>query len=431
MFRMTTRSGLIAALVISLTAPIASIAMVQNRSISGGGRLQQESQLARGAARAPIVGDTGFRRESYAPTDITGERRTRGNAIAGKLSEQSLTQRWLSRTHLIPSSLTTQSFGTGGGDILEVEPNDPVAQLVSLPVNVFGQLSFDGDIDFFAFPAFASQPVTIEAFAARLSGSVLIPDIALFDENGNLLAEDVGDDVSDPLIRYTSPRDQVLIAGIVDLFDEGGSKFNYILNVVRGVDVDEIESNDTAPQVLSALPATVFGAINVKPDIDSYAFNGTAGQTLIVDVDAEALGSKLDSRISLKDSATGTELFFNDQYDGDDSRLNITLPFTGQYVVTIGSFEQTTRGFYRLNLSLVPGDGAPVVTGVTKVSKKFLGVTGTGFTVRSTVEVNGIQRPTSMTDANTLNARIKIKSGDVVTVSNLPEDRRSNPVVFQ
>ncbi len=442
---------------LSLTLPGKSIAWTrQQAEILGiASQPRDERQVQQVVPRAPLIEGAAFWRGSQLSPAEAGDRIARrglssmsknwpakdrdkaGDRIArrGLSSERpsnlTSTQRWLSRGRRPPQFVGLESLGTGGGDIREIEPNDPVAQGVSLPVNIFGEMTFDFDVDFFAFRTFAGQQVTIEPFAARLQGSILIADIALFDANGNFLLEDAGSDVSDPLIRYTSSRDEILIAGVADLFDEGGPRFDYILNIVRGVDVDEIEPNNTPSQGLPSLPVTVFGALETKDDLDFYAFDGVAGQTLIVDVDAEVLGSKLDSQVNLRDPSTGTQLFFNDQYDGDDSRFNITLPYTGRYAVGVGSFEQTTRGFYRLNLSLVPGTGAPSISGVTKVSKKFIDVAGAGFIADSIVEVNGVQRPTSLGEGGALRGRIKIRPGDVVTVSNLPEDRRSNPVIFQ
>ncbi|HKP87207.1 MAG TPA: PPC domain-containing protein, partial [Blastocatellia bacterium] len=170
------------------------------------------------------------------------------------------------------SAPTLQSFATGGGDINELEPNNSVAQGVSLPVNIFGTVRFDGDVDFFAFQALAGQQVTVEPFAARLSGSRLVADIALFDAGGNLIVSDVGDDDDDPLIRFTPTQDQVLIAGITDADDFGGSRFGYLLNITRGFDADETEPNDRTAQALSELPVTVFGDINGSSDVDFYSF---------------------------------------------------------------------------------------------------------------------------------------------------------------
>ena len=329
------------------------------------------------------------------------------------------------------SVITPQGFGTGSGDIFEIEPNDRVAQGVSLPVNIFGEISFVGDVDFFAFQGLAGQQVTIEPFAARLRNSDLVADIALFDSAGRLITSDFGDIEADPLIRYTPSSDEVLIVGITDVEDFGGNAFDYVLNIVRGRDVDEVEPNGTRAQSLPQLPVTVFGEIDGRTDVDFYSFFADSGQTLIVDVDAEVFGSGLDPEINLTDPDTGVEYVYNDQEDGDDSRFNIVLPFTGRYVIGIGAFDSNSSGFYRLNVSLVSSSGAPTVIGATKISKKISEVTGTGFNSRAVVEVNGRSRKTTFVNSGTLRAKVKVKAGDVVTVINPPDDRRSNPLIVQ
>lgn len=336
-----------------------------------------------------------------------------------------------SRNHQSVSAPTLQSFATGGGDINETEPNGSVAQSVSLPVNIFGKIRNDGDADFFAFQALAGQQITIEPFAARFSGSRLVADIGLFDSNGNLLASDVGDDDNDPLIRFTPVQDQILIAGITDADDFGGSRFDYLLNITRGSDAEEIEPNGSAEQVLTGLPVTIFGDIDGRNDVDFYSFVASAGQTLILDLDADVIGSQLDAEMNLLDPQTGVEYFYNDQEDGNDPRFNIVLPFTGRYVIGIGAFNSNSAGFYRLNASLVSGTGAPILTGVTRVSKKLFDVAGTGFSANPVVEVNGKARKTTLIGSGILRAKVKARAGDVVTVSNSPDDRRSNPLVVQ
>lgn len=335
----------------------------------------------------------------------------------------------LARVRQPASAIATESFGTGGGDVFEAEPNDLVAQSVSLPVNVFGKISLNGDVDFFSFRALQGQQITVEAFAARIAGSVLIPEIDVFSSAGQLLARDVGGELTDPLVRYTPDSDGVLIVGIADVDDLGSSNADYLLNITRGVDVQELEPNNSVAQSVAELPATIFGEINGAGDVDFYSFAGSAGQTLIVDVDAEVLGSRLDSEINLTDPDTGVEYFFNDQFDGDDSRFNIVLPHTGRYVIGIGSFESASRGFYRLNASLVPSDGAPVITSVTRLAKKSAEVAGAGFTNGSIIEVNSNRVKTSFVDSGTLRAKAKVKIGQVVTVVNPPDDRRSNPLI--
>jgi hypothetical protein len=331
----------------------------------------------------------------------------------------------------VASALAVQSLGAGGGDINEVEPNNQIAQSVSLPVNVFGKVGFDADVDYFSFQAFAGQQITIEPFATRLSRSDLIADIALFTSSGQLIKRSFGSESEDPLITYTPLQNEILIAGIADVDDFGGSSYSYVLNITRGVDIDEIESNDRTAQVLPALPLTVFGDISKRSDVDFYSFTGTAGQTLIVDVDAEVFGSALDAEVNLTDPATGLEFFYSDQFDGDDPRFNIVLPYTGRYVIGIGSFSAGSRGFYRLNATLTTQTGAPLITRVTRLAKKLVEVEGTGFSLGTIIEVNGVVRSTSTITPGVLRAKGKIRVGDIVTVINPPDSVRSNPLLVQ
>jgi len=323
------------------------------------------------------------------------------------------------------------SIGTGGGDIDEIEPNDQIAQGVSLPVNVFGEVLIDGDVDFFAFQVLAGQQITIEAFAARLARSQLIASVALYDSSGVLAGTAIGDENTDPVLRYTPTTDQVLVAAITDADRFGGRAFDYVLNITRGRDVNEQEPNDRTAQNVSELPATIFGDIASRDDVDFYSLTAVAGQTLIVDVDAEVLGSRLDPEINLLDPESGVEFFYNDQFDGDDSRFNIVLPYTGRYVIGIGSFNSNSSGFYRLNASLIPSIGAPLITGVSRLAKKLVEVKGVGFTAGSVVEVNSSARRTTFIDERTLRAKVKAHSGDVVTVSSSADNRRSNPLIVQ
>jgi len=385
----------------------------------------EKRQYQRNTAVARLDRAAAFNRIHPAETVVSSEKKLR-TQYAGSAHVS-----WLMRTPGPASAPALLSFGTGGGDVNEVEPNDPVAQGVSLPVNIFGEISSNRDVDFFAFQALAGQQISIEPFAARLPQSQLAADIALFDSSGRIIDEDVGNVNNDPLIRFLSPSDQILIVGISDADELGGQSFDYILNISRGHDVDEQEPNGRSAQGLGDLPATVFGEIDVRDDVDFYSFTARAGQTLIVDADAEVLGSRLDAEINLIDPEAGVEFFYNDQYDGDDPGFNIVLPYTGRYVIGIGAFDRNSSGFYRLNASLVSSAGAPMASSVTRLAKKLIEVSGSGFTSGSVVEVNGITRATTVFDSQTLRAKVKSKVGNVVTVSNPPDERRSNPLLVQ
>src|SRR5262249_17808858 len=293
-------------------------------------------------------------------------------------------------------SATAASVGTGSGDIDEVEPNDQVAQNVFMPTNIVGQIRPSLDEDFFAFPVFGGEQINVEAFASRISGSVLVADIALFDSAGNVITEAVGDGVEDPFIQFVAPANGILFAGITDADGLGGSSFIYLLSISGGVDVDEIEPNSRTPQVLPASAVTVFGDLASSSDLDLYSFNGIQGQTVIIDVDADVLGSSLVSELTLTDAATGIEYFSSDHDDGNDPRFNILLPVTGTYVVGVAPISGNRGGFYRLNLSFVPGDNSPTIARVTRISKKLIDIIGTGLNSNSIVEVDGTQVRTTV-----------------------------------
>jgi hypothetical protein len=84
-----------------------------------------------------------------------------------------------------------------------------------------------------------------------------------------------------------------------------------------------------------------------------------------------------------------------------------------------------------MNVSLVPGDGAPVVTGATHSKSKVITVTGGGFSLDSIAEIGGAQVGTGYGDKHSLRAHSKAKPGAMVTVANLPDLRRSNPLMVQ
>lgn len=327
-------------------------------------------------------------------------------------------------------SVTAADIGTGSGDINEAEPNDQVAQNVDIPVNIFGDINKNGDVDAFAFQTYAGEQINVISYASQI-GSNLIPDIALFDANGNVLDEEVGDGVNDPFIQVNAPADGFYIAAITDADGLGGSHFNYILSINVGVEVQEVEPNDTNPNILPALPVTVFGEISTDSDRDFYSFQGIAGQTLIVDVDAQVFGSNLNAEVNLTDPSTGIQYFYNDNTDGDDPRFNIVLPYTGTYVLGIDASGGSSSGSYSVNLSLVSGKTAPGISSVTVLGPKHLQVNGFGFPHGGAVFVNGNPVPTAIVDRHDLRGKVKTKSGQVVTVTVPPDGRRSNPLIVQ
>jgi YVTN family beta-propeller protein len=96
------------------------------------------------------------------------------------------------------------------------------------------------------------------------------------------------------------------------------------------------------------------GAMTPAADVDVFAFEGRAGQQLIADVDAQALGTNIDLRLALL-SASGEVIAENDDFDGSkDPYLSVTLPGDGRYFVRVQLARQVTafQSTYELVLTL-------------------------------------------------------------------------------
>ncbi|RLG28434.1 hypothetical protein DRN98_09580, partial [Methanosarcinales archaeon] len=122
---------------------------------------------------------------------------------------------------------------------------------------------------------------------------------------------------------------------------------------------DPYEPNDTPGQATSIAYGDTLSDPDICPagDVDYYAFVGNAGDVIAADIDAQAIGSSLDSYLYLYDTDGVTELTHNDDYDGLDSRIEYTLPADGTYYLMVQEYNHPTEGgpdyFYTLSLARV------------------------------------------------------------------------------
>jgi C1A family cysteine protease len=94
-------------------------------------------------------------------------------------------------------------------------------------------------------------------------------------------------------------------------------------------------------------------------DLDYYAFSGSVGDTVVIDVDASVLGSALDSYLYLYDTDGTSVLATNDDHGGSlDSYLEYTLPAYGTYYLKVRDYsdEGSFGHFYNLTLASTSGD---------------------------------------------------------------------------
>ncbi len=147
--------------------------------------------------------------------------------------------------------------------------------------------------------------------------------------------------------------------------------FRYVGNDGAEIGIDEIdinyssggacgdphETNDSPGQATSIGYGTTLTDPDICPagDEDYYAFSGNAGDPIVVDIDASAIGSSLDPVLHLYDTDGITELAVNDDYDGLDSYLEYTLPANGTYYLKVRDWGTPHGGpdyFYNISLDI-------------------------------------------------------------------------------
>ncbi|MHC5542338.1 PPC domain-containing protein, partial [Singulisphaera rosea] len=119
----------------------------------------------------------------------------------------------------------------------------------------------------------------------------------------------------------------------------------------------EVEPNDdpAKPKAIS-LPATLIGTIDKPGDVDHFKFHAKAGESLVLEVVAKALGSGLLASLAILDSE-GKTLAEAAPPDGvTDPVLTVTVPREGDLVLRVADadYAGSANHFYRINVSSSP-----------------------------------------------------------------------------
>src|SRR5262249_12136971 len=125
----------------------------------------------------------------------------------------------------------------------------------------------------------------------------------------------------------------------------------------------ETEPNENPTQAQSIeLPITVNGSVSKAADMDVYRFETSKAAQLVFMIEASNLKSKLDSVLSLLDSA-GRQLASNDNasMETQDSFLAYNFTAPGTYYVVVQ--DRGGRGGDQFHYRLTAGE-LPYVTGV-------------------------------------------------------------------
>ena len=117
-------------------------------------------------------------------------------------------------------------------------------------------------------------------------------------------------------------------------------------------EIRERESSEGEPQTIQ-LPVTVVGELQRRGDSDQFRFAAKAGQTIVFEIVASMLNSRLDSVLTLFDDQGAQLATNNDNGASRDSLLGFTFTRDGHYVIRITDLErqgQMNQYGYRLNI---------------------------------------------------------------------------------
>ena len=250
------------------------------------------------------------------------------------------------------------------------EPNDAWDQATSIAYGTTltgPDICPAGDADYYAFSGNAGDLVVADIDAQAI-GSSLDSYLYLNDTDGvTELTHNDDFDGLDSRITYVLPADGTYYLMVQESNDgsEGGPGYFYDITLSRVTCNDPHEPNDGWNQATSIAYGDNLTDPDICPegDVDYYSFSGNAGDLVVADTDAQAIGSSLDSYLYLYDTDGVTNLTQNDDFDGFDSRITYVLPADGTFYLMVREYSHGSEGgpdyFYTVSLSLLPPPPPP------------------------------------------------------------------------
>jgi len=106
------------------------------------------------------------------------------------------------------------------------------------------------------------------------------------------------------------------------------------------------------PEKLPALPVSVWGALEKPGDVDAFEFQVRAGETVVLDLAAKQVGSKIASGEIIVLDAAGRLVAQNSGFDGGDPLLAFTPEKSGTFTVRVSDrmAAGSREHFYRLSI---------------------------------------------------------------------------------
>ncbi len=151
----------------------------------------------------------------------------------------------------------------------------------------------------------------------------------------------------------------------------------------------QVESNDSPANAQPiAFPATLVGAMDKPGDTDCYAFEAQSGESLVFEVVAQSVRSRLQAVLTLRDAEGRVLKEASPRPGRPDPILGYRFTANGRYIVQIRDFQNASGGdvHYRLNAGHFPFVERVYPLGVQKGTDATVSVTGFNLPHRVTVK---------------------------------------------
>lgn len=261
--------------------------------------------------------------------------------------------------------------------LLEPQPDWAAALALSPDGNTLLAGRLDGSLAFYNPSTSSLLPPPVPELASlwpraigrgetrrvRLSGKALLGNLQVKSSDPAVsvlaLAEDDASGNS-RWIEVQSKPDAVPGAISLTAVNEGGASKALSLSVEASPQIEELEPNDKKPADNVVVPRGesrgLWGKIAKKGDIDEWQIEAEGGQTLVIDLAANRIGSTLNASLLLLDSRGMVVASSSDFFGRPDPLLSFKPPSDGTYTLRVAdeSFTGSDTHIYQLNVGPFP-----------------------------------------------------------------------------
>ncbi len=206
-----------------------------------------------------------------------------------------------------------------------------------------------------------------------------------------------------------------------------GTSNMVVLDVGTLPEVAAEKSPGGIPQEVK-LPVTLVGTIAAPGAVDTYPFEGKAGEEVVFQVVASQLGSGLRSLLVLRE-AQGKVLAKAGEYDREaNAVLTYKLPADGKYSITVSDREKGggMDRYYRINAGPLPYLTGVFPLGIRAGRPAEVSVTGVNL---GTVKEVKVDAPTRADGWKTIPVQVKTPWGDTINKIKLQVD--NEPAIME